>query len=141
MVIRPPRKPRQKSQFSEYLLKQTEMILHDVHKNTMQDYIKYNAQCDKKTFTSKIKEQQYVYVLQPKVDRQGSKILFTDFRWIRPHIVEKALSNNNYWVRKITTNKTQILHRMRLQLLKPRQLIPDVQTTSQQWKPDHEVII
>ena len=48
----------------------------------------------KKANVSKLKEQQYVFVLQPKADHQGSKIPFTDFGWIVPYIVEKALPNN-----------------------------------------------
>ena len=55
----------------------------------------------------------------PKADHQGSIIPFTDFRWIGPYIVEKALPNNNYLVQKLGTNKTQVLYRMRLRLLKP----------------------
>ena len=43
MVIRPHRKPTPNSQIAEDVLKQTEMIFHDVRKNTMQAYIKYKA--------------------------------------------------------------------------------------------------
>ena len=80
-------------------------------------------------------------VLQPKADHQGNKILFTDFRWIGPCIVEKALPNNKKLVRKLRTNKTEVLHCMRLRLLTLKKPIPDVETTSQDWKPDPEVII
>ena len=142
MGIRPQKIPTPNSQIAKDVLKQTEMIFHDVRKNTMQAYIKYKAYFDKKKLNaSKIKEQKYVYVLQPKVDRQGSKIAFTEFRWIGPYIVEKALPNNNYLVRKLGTNKTQVIHRMRLRLFTLRQPILDVQTTSHDWKPDPEVII
>ena len=82
-----------------------------------------------------------MYVLQPKAEHQGSKILFTEFLRIGPYIVEKALPNNKYLVRKLGTNKTQVLHRMRLRLLTPRQPMPDGQTTSHEWKPDPEVFI
>ena len=43
-------------------------------------------------------------------------------------------------VRNRGTNKTQVLHRMRLWIFRPRQPIPDVQTTSHECKPDPEVI-
>ena len=95
----------------------------------------------KEVNASELKEQQYVYVLQPKGGHQGSKIPFTEFRWIGPYIVEKASPNNNYLVRKLGTNKTQVLHRMRLRLFMSRQPLPDVQTLSQECKPDPEVII
>ena len=107
----------------------------------MQAYIKYKAYYDKKANASKLKQSDYVYILQPKADHQGSKIPFTDFRWIGPYIIEKVLSNNNYVVRKIGTNKTQILHRRRLRQLTPRQPKPDTPVTPREWQPDPEVII
>ena len=48
------------------------------------------------------------------------------------------LPNNEYFVRKIGSNKTQIFHRMRLRLITPRQPIPDVQITPREWKTDPE---
>ena len=69
------------------------------------------------------------------------KTPFTEFRWIGPYIVEKALPNNNYLVRNLRTNKTQVLDCMRLRLFTPKPPIPDVQTISHEWKPDPEVII
>ena len=130
MGIRPQRIHTPNSQNAVDVLKQTEVIFHDVRKNTMKAYIKYKAYYDRINNASKLKQQQYVYVPQPKADHQGSKIPFTEFRWIGSYIVENALPNNNYLVRKLGTNKTQVLHRMRLRLFTPRQPIPDVQTTS-----------
>ena len=72
MGIRPQKMPTPNSQISEDVLKQTEMIFHDVHKNIMQAYIKYKAYYDEKANASKLKEQQYVYSLQSKADDQGS---------------------------------------------------------------------
>ena len=141
MGIRPQKIPSPDSEIAQDVLEQAEAILQDVRKNIMQAYIKYKAYYDKKAHASKLKEQQYVYTLQPKADHQGSKIPFTEFRWVGPYIVEKALPNKNYLVRKLGTNKTQSLHRMRLRLFTPRQPIPDVQTTLHEWKPDPEVSI
>ena len=95
----------------------------------------------KKANASKLKQADYVYILQPKADHQGSKFPFTDFRWIGPYIIEKVLPNNNYLVRKIGTNRTQTLHRMRLRQLTLRQLIPDIPITPRERQPDPEVII
>ena len=72
MGNRPQRKPTPNSQIAEDVLKQTEMVFHDVRRNTMQAYIKYKAYDDKKSIVSKLKEQQYVYVVQPKTDHQKS---------------------------------------------------------------------
>ena len=141
MGVRPQKIPSPDSRIAQDVLEQTETIFQDVSRNAMQAYIKYKAYSDKKANASKLKQSDYVYILQPKADHQGSKIPFTEFRWIGPYIVEKALPKNNYLVRKLGTNRTQILHRIRLRLFTPRQPIPDVQTTSNEWKPDPEVII
>ena len=55
--------------------------------------------------------------------------------------MEKTLPNNNYVVRKFSSNKTQFLHRMRLRQFTPRQPIPDTPVTPREWQPDPEVII
>ena len=47
--------------------------------------------------------------------------------------------NNNYLVRKIGTNKSQVLHRMRMSEFTPRQPPSDKRTTPQEWKSDPEV--
>ena len=93
----------------------------------------------KKTNASKLKEADFLYISQPKADHQGSKIPFTEFRWIGPYIIEKVLPNNNYLVRKIGTNKTQVLHRMRMRQFTPRQPPADITVKPQEYKSDPEV--
>ena len=139
--IRPQQQPIPTSQIAQDILEQTEMIYQDVRKNTMQAYIKYKAYYDKKANASKLKKADYVYILQPKADHQGSKIPFTEFRWMGPYIVEKALPNNNYLVRKIGTDKTQVLHRMRMRQFTPRQPPADIRVNPHEYKPDPEVSI
>ena len=127
--IRPQKNPSADSQTAQDVLEQMEMIFKDVRKNARQAYIKYKADYDKKTNASKLKQAVYVYILRPKADHQGSKIPSTDFRRIGPYIIEKVFSSNNYLVRKIGTNKTQILHQTRLRQFTPRQSIPDIPIT------------
>ena len=137
--IRPQQQPIPTSQIAQEVIEQAEMIHQDVRKNTMQAYIKYTAYYDKKANESKLKEADYVYILQAKADHQGTKILFSEFRWIGPHIIGKLLSNNNYLVRKIGTNKTQRLHRMRMRRFTPRQPPTDIVVKPQEYKSDPEV--
>ena len=141
MGVRPQQIPPPDSQIAQDVLEQTETIFQDVRKNAMQAYLKYKAYYDRQANASKLKKADYLLILQPKADHQGSKIPFTDFRWIGPYIIEKVLPNNNYLVRKIGTNKTQILHRMRIRQFTPRQLPPDVPVTQREWQPDPEVVI
>ena len=137
--ICPQQQPIPTSQIAQDILDQTEMIHQDVRKNTMQAYIKYKAYYDKKANASKLKEADYVYILHPKADHQGTKIPFTEFRWVGPYIVAKALPNNNYLVRKIGTNKTQLLHRMRMRQFTPRQPPADIIVKPHEYKSDPEV--
>ena len=48
------------------------------------------------------------------------------------------LPNNNYLVRKIGTNKTQVLHRMRMRQFTPRQPPADITVKPQEYKSDPE---
>ena len=141
MGIPPQKNPSADSQTAQDVLEQMEMVFQDVRKNARQAYIKYKADYDKKANASKPKQADYVYILQPKADHQGSKIPSTDFRRIGPYISEKVLPNNKYLVRKIGTNKTQILHQKRLRHFTPHQPIPDIPITPRAWQPDPEVVI
>ena len=137
--IRPQRTSEPDSEVAQDVLKQTEIIHEDVRQNVMQAYLKYKAYYDKRANASVLKEKEYVYILQPKANNQGSKIPFTEFRWVGPYIVERVLPNNNYVVRKVGTHKTQTLHRMRIRPFQPREPIPDIQTTPKYWRPDPDV--
>ena len=66
-----------------------------------------------------LQEKDYCFVLKPKADCQGSKIPFRDFKWTGRFVVQKVLPNNNYIVRRLNTNKTQILHIIRLKKFVP----------------------
>ena len=106
----------------------------------MQSYIKYKKYYNKKAKASPLKEKEYCFILQPKADHQGSKIPFRDFRWIGPYIVEKVLPNNNYIVRKLNTNKTQILHRIRLRKYNPEKP-PEGNYSEATWQTDDNIVV
>ena len=137
--FRPEQAPIPTSQIAQDVIDQAEMIEQDVRRKAMQAHIKDKAYYDKNANASKLKEADYVYVLQPKPDHNGSKSPFTQFRWLGPYINEKVQPNNNYLLRKIGTNKTQVLHHMRIRQLTSRQPPADIRITPQQWEPDLEV--
>ena len=121
--------------FAEDLLRRIK-ILHDrTTKNVMQSYIKYKRYYDKNAKASPLKEKDYCFILKPKADHQGSKIPFRDFRWIGPYLVKKVLPSKIYIVRKLNTNKTQILHRIRLRNYNPENS-PDDNYQEAQWQID-----
>ena len=106
----------------------------------MQSYIKYKEYYDRKAKAAPLKENEFCFVLQPKADHQGSKIPFCDYRWVGPFIVQKVLPNENYIVRRLNTNKTQILHRIRLKKFVPNQPLED-NFREQRLQPDEEIVI
>ena len=135
MGIRPQPQPIPTSQIPQDGLDQTELIHQDDRKNGMQACIKYKADYDRKANASKLKESVYVYVLQPKADHQWSKFHLQNFGGL----ARTVLPNNNYLVRKIGTNKTQVLHCNRMRQFTPRLTPDDIRITPQEYKPDPDV--
>ena len=133
--IRPQRANELDSNVAQDVLEQTKLIHEDVKRNTMQAYLKYKAYYDKKANASKLQEGNHVYILQPKADHQGTKIPFTEFRWVGPYIIARVLPNNNYVVRKIGTHRTQTLHRMRIRPFQPRTPLQDIQSFQKTGDP------
>ena len=126
--------------FAEELLRRNKILYDKTKKNVMQSYIKYKRYYDKKAKASPLKEKDYCFILQPKGDHQGSKIPLRDFRWIGPYLVEKVLPNNNYVVRKLNTNKIQILHRIRLRKYNPEKP-PEDKYQDAQWQTDDNIVV
>ena len=128
------------TEFAEEIQNRTKALIDKTKQNIMQSYIKYKGYYDRKAKAAPLKENEYCIVLQPKADNQGSKIPFRDYRWVGPFIVQKALPNENYIVRRLNTNKTQILHRIRLKKFVPNQPLED-NFREQQLQPDEEIVI
>ena len=126
--------------FAEELLRRTKILYDKTKKNVMQSYINYKRYYDKKAKASPLKEKDYCYILQPKAHHQGSKTLFRDSQWIGPYLVENILPNENYIVRKLNTNKTPILHRIRLRKYNPEK--PPVDNYQEtKWQIDDNIVI
>ena len=128
------------TEFAEEIQNRTKTLIDKTKQNIMQSYIKYKEYCDRKAKAAPLKESEYCFVLQPKADNQGSKIPFRDYRWVGPFIVQKVLPNENYIVRRLNTNKTQILHRIRLTKFIPNQPLED-NFREQRLQPDEEIVI
>ena len=128
------------TEFAEEIQNRTKLLIDKTKQNIMQSYIKYKEYYDRKAKAAPLKEGDYCFVLQPKADHQGSKIPFRDYRWVGPFIVQKILPNENYIIRRLNTNKTQILHRISLKKFIPNQPLED-NFREQRLQPDDEIII
>ena len=128
------------TEFAEEIQNRTKILIDKTKRNIMQSYIKYKEYHDRKAKPAPLNENDYCFVLQPKADHQVSKIAFRDYRWVGPFIVQKVLPNENYIVRRINTNKTQLLHRIRLKKFVPNQPLED-NFREQRMQPDEEIVI
>ena len=110
------------TEYAEELQQRTQILIDKTKQNIMQSYLKNKEFYDRKTKAAPLKEQDFCFILQPNANNLGSKIPSRDYRWIGPDRIEKVLPNDNYLVRRLNTNKTQILHRIRLKNSDPIRL-------------------
>ena len=128
------------TEFAEEVQQRTQILIDQTKKNIMQSYLKYKDYYDRKAKAAPLKEKDYCFVLQPKADSQATKIPFKEYRWIGPFVIQKVLSNDNYIVRRLNTNKTQILHRIRLKKFVPNAPLED-KYDGEKLQPDNEIVI
>ena len=123
------------TEFAEEVQQRTQILIDQTKKIIMQSYLTYKDYYDRKA-----KEKDYCFVLQPNADSQASKILFKEYRWIGPFVIQKVLFNDNYIVRRLNTNKTQILHRIRLKKFVPKAPLED-KYDGEKLQTDNEILI
>ena len=128
------------TEFAEEVQQRTQILLDQTKKNIMQSYLKYKDYYDRKAKAAPLKEKDYCFVLQPKADNQASKIPFREYRWIGPFVVQTVLSNDNYIVRRLNTNKTQILHRIKLKKFVPNAPLENIYD-GEKLQPDNEIVV
>ena len=126
---------------AEEIQKRMRTLLDQTKKNIMQSYLKYKAYYDRKAKAAPLETTDYCYILNPKADTQATKIPFREFRWCGPYTVEKVLPNNNYIVRRLGTNKTQLLHRIRLRKFTPQAPLADIFVRETDWQKDDQMTI
>ena len=126
--------------FADEFQRRTQILLDSTKKNIMQSSLKYKEYYDRKAKAAPLNEHDYCFILQPIADDQGSKIPFREYRWTGPYIVERILPNENYIVRKLNSNKTQILHRIRLRKYEPHTVLQDIRPEGN-LQLDDEIII
>ena len=127
------------SDVAEEIQKRMKILLDQTKKNIMQSYLKYKAYYDRKAKAAPLETTDYCYILNPKADTQATKIPFREFRWCGPYKVEKVLPNNNYIVRRLGTNKTQLLHRIRLRKFTPQAPLADIFVRETDWQKDDQM--
>ena len=125
---------------AEEIQRRMDILNDQTKKNIMQSYLKYQAYYDRKAKAAPLTTD-YCHILNPKADTQATKIPFREFRWIGPYKIEKVLPNNNYIVRRLGTNKTQLLHRIRLRKFTPGAPLADNFVRETDWQKGHNIIV
>ena len=133
--------PNPTTDIGEEVVQKTRMIHESVSKHLLHSYIRYKQYYDKKAAPHPLVTNDYCYALHPQANTQGSKLPFREFLWTGPFVIVKTLPNNNYLIRKLQTNKTQILHRIRLKPCPTKGRLPDIQVQTKDFQPDNEVEI
>ena len=126
---------------AEEIKKRMKILFDQTKKNIMQSYFKYKAYYGRKAKAAPLETTDYCYILNPKADTQATKRPFREFRWCGPYKVEKVLPNNNYIVRRFGTNKTQLLHTIRLRRFTPQAPLAYNFVRETDWQKDDQMPI
>ena len=92
----------------------------ETKKNLISSYHKYRGYYDQKALAQPLTVESFCLLLNPLLTTQsdfGSKSMQV---WIPLYRVEKVLTNSNYIIRKVGTNYTQCVHRIRLRPVDPQ---------------------
>ena len=128
-------------EIAEGVLQQTQEILNQSQQALMQAYVRHKRYYDRKASAHPLVVNDYCYALHPKAHSQATKLPFREYLWTGPYIVVKTLPNNNYLIRKLQTNFTQILHRIRLRSFASSHKLPDITVPPKDFQQDTKVAI
>ena len=92
----------------------------------MQSYLNNKEYYDPKARAAPLKINENCFILQPIADHQASKFPFQEFHCVGPYFDEKVLANKHYIVRKLNSNKTQVLHRICIRKYESNSPLSDV---------------
>ena len=140
-VLKQNQQPNPTTDIGEEVVQKTRMIHESVSKHLLHSYIQYKQYYDKKAAAHPLATNDYCYALHPQANTQGSKLPFREDLWTGPFVVVKTFPRNNYLIRKLQTNETQILHRIRLKPCPTKNRLPDIQGQTKDFQPDNEVEI
>ena len=125
----------------EESVQKTRMIHDSLSKHLLHSYIRHKQYYDKKASAHPLAVTDNCCALHPQANNHGSKLPFREYLWTEPFVVVKTLSNNDYLIRKLQTNKTQKLHRIRLKPCPTKDRLPDIQVQTKDFQHDNEVEI
>ncbi len=112
-------------------------IFAQQQENLLSAYAKYRDYYDKKEKAAPLKLHSYCSILHPLLTTQSDKMPNLKSKFVLLFRVEKVLSYSNYLIRRVGTNYTQIVHRIRLRPIKPHYTVQDFdEIDDQNFIPD-----
>ena len=87
----------------------------------------YRDYYDKRAKAFPLKVQEYCMLLNPQISNQHEKVGKLECKWTGIYRIEKVLTRSNYLIRRVNTNFTQIVHRVRLKPFKPQYKVEDIE--------------
>ena len=112
-----------------------------VRENAIASYQKYRSFFDRKANAQPLKLHSYCLLLNPKLTTQNMTAGRHRKKWIPLFRVAKVLTNMNYIVRKVGTNYTQCVHRIRLREIVPQYEFQDLEVIDHnEFRPHKEYL-
>ena len=102
----------------------------------LKSFNKYRDCYDRKAKAVPLKVAEYCLLLSPKLSNEHEKISNMQCKWMALYKVEKILTRSNYLIRKVGTNHTQIVHRVRLKPIKPQYTVQDIKVKEENFVAD-----
>ena len=89
-------------------------------------FTRYRRYYDQKARANPLKKQTYCLLLYPKLTEQSAFSPKLIQKWLALYRIEKVLTDSNYMIRKVGTNYTQIVHRIRMRPIIPQYQVDDI---------------
>ena len=97
----------------------------ELYDKTRQNFLvhfqQYRGYFDRKAKATPLEKGDFCFVLNPKITKQNDRLAIGECKWVGLYKIEKCLTHSNYLIRKVNTNLTQVVHRIRLRRYYPQQ--------------------
>ena len=101
-------------------------LFSQTKENIVNSFNKYREYYERKAKAAPLKLNDYCLLLSSKLSTEHEKISNLECKWTGFFSIEKVLTRSSYLIRKVNTNNTQIVHRVRLKPNKPQFKIQDL---------------
>ena len=115
-----------KYQFTNALQDRMNEVFSAARDATITAYNKYRHFYDRKASAAPLKKHKFCLLLNPKLTNVNDQMGKSLTKWLPLYRIEQVLTNSNYIIRKVGTNYTQCIHRIRLRPITPQYKVEDL---------------